>query len=62
MNVCTEIHSLTLSDEHTSKMFQTKVLKISGHRWDEAVYDLVMKESLCNIITTFVILMKLITD
>jgi hypothetical protein len=54
----TEIHSLIFSDKHTLQVFQTKVLKISGPRRDEAVYDLVMREDLCNSTTTFVTLMK----
>jgi hypothetical protein len=62
MNINTEIHSLIWSNKHTLQVFQTKVLRMSGPRTDEAVYDLVMRKGLCNTITTFVILMKLTTD
>jgi hypothetical protein len=62
MNINTEIHSFMLSDEHTLQVFQTEVLRMSGPRRDEALYDLVTREGLWNTITTFVILMKLPTD
>lgn len=42
-----------LSGEHTLQVFQTEVLRMSGPRRDEAVYDLVMREGLWNTITTF---------
>ena len=53
MSINTEIHSLILNDKHTLQVFQTEVLRMSGPRRDEAVYDLVMREGLWNTITTF---------
>jgi len=53
MNINTEIHSLILSDKHTLQVFQTEVLRVSGPRRDEAVYDLVMREGMWSTITTF---------
>jgi len=49
-------------DEHTIQVFQTEVLRMSGPRRDEAVYDLVMREGLWIPSLHFMILMKLPTE